>query len=230
MLNILYEDDELIVVVKPAGVESQETKSSRPDMVSEIKKHLKRNGAKELYVGVVHRLDCPVSGIMVYAKTAQAAAKLSAQIAKQGHMDKEYMAIVTGEPEQSAELICRMDFDRKSNTSFVVEGQAGKQAKLTYELLEQIEDDWGIFAAQQLILRGCELIKDKKLSLLKIKLYTGRHHQIRLQLKEAGLPIVGDTKYSEAFKDYRGKPALCLISSGLTFKHPKTGKTLSFKL
>ena len=147
MLKVLYEDDEILVVIKPAGVESQAAKRFAPDMVSEVKKHLVINKSctpgKEPYVGVIHRLDKPVSGVMVYAKTKRAAAALSEQV--QSHkMKKIYTAVVHGKPVNMVDNY--VDYTVKTpdgNYSQVVDkGITGaKKAELSYEVLKTIDGE-----------------------------------------------------------------------------------------
>lgn len=214
MLKVLYEDPELIVVVKPAGVESQAAKRFAPDMISEIRKHLIINKlsttGKEPYVAVIHRLDKPVSGVMVYAKTKNAAAKLSEQV--QNHkMEKVYEAVVCGKPVNMVDNF--VDYLKKSvdgNYSQVVDKgiSDAKRAELSYEVKKMIEAE------------------DGTLSLVRIHLKTGRHHQIRVQFAFHGLPLYGDAKYNPS--SLHAPLALCAAS--LTFMHPTTGKRMEFSI
>ncbi|MBQ5699461.1 MAG: RluA family pseudouridine synthase, partial [Lachnospiraceae bacterium] len=166
MLKVLYEDQEIIVVVKPAGVESQAAKKFAPDMLSEIKKHMVINKlctpGKEPYVAVIHRLDKPVSGVMVYAKTKKAASALSEQVQNR-KMDKYYEAVVCGKPVNNVDNF--VDYLKKSvdgNYSQIVDKgeNESKRAELSYELLKTVETENG------------------ELSHVRIHLLTGRHHQI----------------------------------------------------
>ena len=125
MLKVLYEDDEILVVIKPAGVESQAAKRFAPDMVSEVKKHLVINKSctpgKEPYVGVIHRLDKPVRGVMVYAKNQKAAAHLSRQV-QDGKLEKIYQAVVCGKPvDNVGKYVDYLLKDGKTNTSRIVD-------------------------------------------------------------------------------------------------------------
>lgn len=257
MLNVIYEDAAILVVEKPAGVEAQASRGFGRDMVSEIKKYLVKHGAgPDPYVGVVHRLDQPVRGIMVYGKTKEAAAALSRQMAEQGHMEKGYLAVVCGKPRQKeGRLVDNLYFERKTNTSCVVENphmvspevQHGcKRAELTYELVtdasgDEIEafsvqdktdhSEWLYFQKElkRLFQAGVVNRKDQY-ALLHIRLLTGRHHQIRVQLSHAGIPILGDMKYNPAMEHYRGLTALCLCAGEIGFTHPVTGKQTLFEL
>lgn len=200
-LPILYSDDHIVVCQKPVGIVSEET-ADRKGLAD-----LLRQTPNE-YIGVVHRLDRGVGGVMVYAKTRAAAARLSAAV--QDHsFQKEYLAVVHGTPaEPCARLTDLLFHDRAKNKTFVVarERRGVKEAILDYEVVRSVEH------AQF----GC-------ISLLRIKLLTGRTHQIRVQLSSRGLPLVGDGKYGA-----RDRCDIMLFCHRLTFPHPKTGKPLTF--
>lgn len=212
-LSILYEDKHILVVIKPAGVPSQKDRSRDMDMLTAIEKYLKGS-----YVGLVHRLDRPVSGIMLFAKTKFANTKLSQQI-RQNNMKKEYLAVVCGRPDKDEGLLTDYLLKQNNNLSKVVSENipGAKKAILKYKFIKSILlEEWG------------------ESSLLNINLITGRHHQIRVQLSNIGLPIWGDTKYNNKFNlssslinDWYDI-ALCAYS--LSFKHPKTGKEITFKI
>ena len=194
-LDILYEDNDIIVVIKPAGLESQSGKSFAPDMVSEIRKHLASHPqdihklTKETstaskypqppYVGVIHRLDRPVSGIMVYAKNPKAAASLSTSL-QQGKIEKWYQAVICGKPvDNNGTYVDYLKQDKKNNCSRIVDKSDpdGKRAELEYKVLDCMQTEE----------------KDPQyLSLVEIKLLTGRHHQIRVQFSGHGTPLYGD--------------------------------------
>ncbi|MBR5267140.1 MAG: RluA family pseudouridine synthase [Lachnospiraceae bacterium] len=216
MLNVLYEDQEIIVVIKPAGVESQAAKKFAPDMISEIKKHMVINKlctpGKEPYVAVIHRLDKPVSGVMVYAKTKKAAAALSEQVQNR-KMDKYYEAVVCGKPVNNVDNY--VDYLKKSvdgNYSQIVDKgeNEAKRAELSFELLKTVETE------------------DGTLSHVRIHLLTGRHHQIRVQFSGHELPLYGDGRYNPQFVGKRDPLALCAVS--LAFNHPTTGKRMEFSM
>ena len=181
-MHILYEDSHILVVWKPAGMESQESRGLGADMVSEIRKfiHSRSPGPEVPYVGVIHRLDRPVSGILVYARTKKAAASLSKQLAEQ-RMKKDYLAVLCGKPVDNVDKF--VDYllkDSRTNRSSIVDkGITGaKRAALSYEILEsRVVEPYGA------------------LSLARITLETGRHHQIRVQMAGHGLPLWGDRKY-----------------------------------
>ena len=207
-LNILYEDNHIIVVIKPPNVPSQGDKTEDEDMLAIIKNYLKEkyNKPGNVYLGLVHRLDRPVGGVMVFAKTSKAAARLSEQV-RNKVFKKEYLAIVDGKPENKIDTL--EDYllkNEKTNMSKVVkEGtKNAKYAKLDYEVLKHNEEI--------------------DLSLLKILLHTGRHHQIRVQLSNMGHSICGDQKYGVRG---RGKQ-ISLWAYKLTIEHPITKEKMSF--
>lgn len=208
-LTILYEDEELLVCRKPAGVAVQTKKLGQADMESLLKNYRAEKGEPP-YIGVVHRLDQPVEGVMVFAKTKEAAAALSRQIASK-RADKCYYALVDGTPERKKEtLVDYLVRDGRTNTSTVAQRGGGdaKRAELSYEVIEQ---------------------KDGR-AVLKVRLETGRHHQIRVQLAHAGMPIVGDRKYNFRENITPSGLNLCLCSYRIGFRHPKSHKKLVFEI
>ncbi len=215
-LEILYEDNVMISCVKPAGVPAQSDKSNDEDMVTIIKNYIYDKGEsdEEPYIAPIHRLDRPVGGVMVFAKTPEAAASLSAQAAD-GTMVKFYQAVVTGElPDEEGEMQDYLVHDSKTNTTKPAkkEDKGAKLAKLHYEVLDVMETDDGI------------------LSYILIELETGRHHQIRVQMASRNCGIWGDTKYNPLFmktkKKYR---QIALYASRLELVHPVSGEHLVFK-
>lgn len=209
MLKIQYEDDALIVCVKEAGVATQTKNIGQRDMESMLRTYRMQKGEPS-YIGVVHRLDQPVSGLMVFAKTKEAAAHLSRQIASKA-ADKYYYAVTDGIPEkQSGKLTDYLLRDGRTNFSRVVSDntQGAKRAELSYEVLEQ---------------------KDGR-ALVRILLGTGRHHQIRVQFAHAGTPLVGDRKYNFKENIRQTGEGLMLCSYKLAFVHPVTKKKLVFEM
>lgn len=210
--NIIYEDKEILVCHKPAGLATQTGKVGQKDLVSEIKNYL----GNSPYLGVVHRLDQPVEGLLVFAKTPFAAKELSRQLSD-GILNKQYFAIVLGKgfPKET-KLENYIVKDNKTNMSKVADAKepGAKRAELSAKTLSYIEE--------------------KGIALVAVKLYTGRHHQIRVQLANAGFPLLGDTKYGTEESIRRSKElevrnvALCACS--LTFRHPKTGKIMEFQI
>lgn len=216
--RILYEDNDIIVCHKPAGIATQTARVGQADMVSEITNYLKAGGfdkKKSLYVGVIHRLDQPVEGILVFAKNKAAAADLSRQAAGDA-MEKEYLAVVCGKPfSQAGELKDYLLKDGRTNISRIVppEVKGAKEARLSYEILS--EGPYGT-------------------ALARIRLYTGRHHQIRVQMANVGMPLLGDRKYAgekAVFLSLQlGIKEIALCAYRLTFTHPKTGKRMRFEI
>lgn len=219
--NILFEDEHILVCFKPAGVPVQTKSASVPDMESILKNHLMKCAAQtggRPYLAVIHRLDQPVEGLLVFAKTPEAARKLNSQL-QSGGFGKHYKAIVCGTlPAASGVLTNYLVKDGRTNTSRVCDKNTpdAKYAELSYE-----------------VLRVCS---DTDRTLIRIKLKTGRHHQIRVQMAAAGTPLLGDTKYNPeaAFaKDRRGSAngkQLALCAYRLSFRHPVTGKPMEFEL
>ena len=211
-LDILYEDKDVIVVIKPAGVQSQSADSFQDDMVSLLKKHIagsrQEGTGDEPYIGVVHRLDTMVEGVMVYAKTRDAAAQLSRQV-RDGDIGKRYQAVLCGIPkDKTGHLTDYLVQDARTNMSRVAKASdaGAKQAELTYRLLDK------------------KFVGGEQLSRVEIELITGRHHQIRVQFASRGWPVLGDIKYGSRKAD-----RLYLVSSEISFTHPRTKKKMTFK-
>lgn len=213
-MEVLFEDEYILVVNKPAGIATQAKGIAERDLESECKKYRKSKGeVPEIYV--VHRLDQPVSGILVLAKTKEAAAALTKGM-KEDDFSKDYRAIVFKESavKPGDKLVDYLIKDGKTNTSCVVPRNipGAKEAILTYET----EED-----------------KDKTASLL-VHLKTGRHHQIRVQLANAGMPILGDLKYGTKDSiDYSKDNKISnvkLCAYHLEFNHPKTGGHMEFSI
>lgn len=215
-LQVLHEDEDILVCIKPMGVPSQGDKTRDVDMVTLVKKYIFDKGDTdgEPYVGLVHRLDRPVGGVMVFARNQEAAADLSGQMLD-GVFHKSYQAILTGELLEEGGLMT--DYllrDGKTNTSKVVKkGTKGaKKAELEYEVLDVIETDKGIF------------------SYVLIELITGRHHQIRVQCASRGVGIYGDTKYNPLFQNVKKSyKQIGLYATRIEFEHPVTGEPMVFK-
>lgn len=215
-LNILYEDKDILACVKPIGVPTQGDKSNDKDMITLLKDYLfdRSMDDTEPYLAVIHRLDRPVGGVMVFAKTREAAAALSDQL-QDGKITKYYQAVLTGElPEESGELVDYLVRDGRTNMSKICrKGDKGaKKAVLNYEVLDVFDTDEG------------------PLSYVLIELITGRHHQIRAQMAARGCGIWGDTKYNPAFSGTKRKYIqIGLYSSRIELKHPFTGEHLIFR-
>ena len=207
-LKVIYEDNHIIVVEKPPNIPSQGDKTEDTDMLTIIKEYLKEkyNKPGNVYLGLVHRLDRPVGGVMIFAKTSKAASRLSNQV-REKVFKKEYLAIVDGKPDKNkGTLENYLLKNEKTNTSKIVKENTpgSKYAKLEYEVLKYNEEI--------------------DLSLLKILLHTGRHHQIRVQLAGMGHSICGDQKYGTRG---RGKQ-ISLWAYKLTIEHPITKESMTF--
>lgn len=208
-LKVLYEDNHIIVVEKPPNIPSQGDKTNDENMLDIIKGYIKEkyNKPGNVYVGLVHRLDRPVGGVMVFAKTSKAASRLSEQV-RNKIFKKEYLAIVDGKLEnKSGTLEDYLLKNEKNNMSKVVPENTknAKYAKLDYEVLKYDSDI--------------------NLSVLKVLLHTGRHHQIRVQLANCGHSICGDQKYGTRG---RGKQ-ISLWAYSLTIVHPITKEEMKFE-
>ena len=216
---ILYEDKDILVCHKPAGIAVQNARVGSMDMESLLKNYIaQKTPGKMPYLGIVHRLDQPVEGVLVFALNAKAAAELNRQMMS-GKIKKIYLAVTEGEIKaEKATLENWLKKDNRTNSSSVVAaGSAGaKKAVLSYEMLEskKIEKEE---SGQN----------GKARSLIQICLDTGRHHQIRVQMAHAGMPLVGDRKYNP---NQSGQEPLALCSAKLGFQHPVTKKKLEFQV
>ena len=224
-LNILYEDPHILVCVKPHGIATQSKSIRYPDMVSLIKNHLVKTSGGP-YLAVIHRLDQPVAGILVFAKTPAAAKDLNKQLQNQG-FGKYYRALVTNAPSKAeGTLENYMVKDARTNTSRICSAKenGAKIARLHYDTVS--EDNW-LFAAPSDSTEKNDAFHGTE---LEIHLDTGRHHQIRVQLASIGCPIVGDTKYNPELSDTKGWQTIRLCAYKLDFKHPVTHKAMHFQL
>lgn len=207
-ISIIYEDNHLLVVEKPVNVPSQKDISNNPDMLSILKDDIKRryNKPGNVFLGLVHRLDRPVGGAMVFAKTSKAASRLSDQIRKR-EFGKIYNAVVHGVPDRQADTI--VHYLVKDNSKNMV-----KTVKDTDEGAKEAILDYRVLASKD------------GLSLVRIKLHTGRPHQIRVQFSAIGHPLFGDQKYGPE----ANKPGqqLALWSTELTFIHPTLKEKMTF--
>ena len=221
--NIIFEDEYLIVAYKPAGIATQTARIGQQDMVSELKNYLSRKpenkGKGTPYLGLVHRLDQPVAGILVFGKTKQAAASISRQITD-GTFHKYYYAVIYGKPQKEKDRLTDYLYkDGRTNMSVIVQKdfQEAKKAILDYRLVKT--------------LMVLEVLQE--VSLMEIELVTGRHHQIRVQMANAGMPLLGDSKYGteteRQFSREIGCKNVALCAYKIRFRHPKTGKEISFE-
>ncbi len=199
-LNVLYEDNQVVVVIKPQNVPSQADESGDLDLLTQVKEYIKDKYQKpgEAFIGLVHRLDRPTGGLMVFARNSKSAARLSAQL-QNDSMKKTYYAVCQGVPkEKSGTLINFLKKDEKENiVKIVPQSEAGvKRAELSYKVLAFTEE----------------------LSLLEVKIVTGRSHQIRVQMAGIGCPLYGDNKYGK--EKVRASKNLGLWAGKLEFTHP----------
>ena len=210
-MDILYEDNHIIVVSKPQGVPSQPDESKDEDMLTKVKNYIKEkyNKPGEAFVGLVHRLDRPTGGAMVFAKTSKAASRLSEQM-REGDFDKTYYAVVCGRPRDAkGKIVSFLKKDEKTNMAIIVPQttNGAKRAELDYETLEYNSET------------------DR--SLVKVKLLSGRGHQIRVQMKSIKCPIFGDQKYGG---EGMPKVMLNLFATELAFLHPVSKQKLIFRV
>ena len=223
-IEILFEDNEILVIYKPAGLASQSASASQPDVVSEV-----RNYLKTAYVGLVHRLDQPVEGIMVLAKTKAAAADLSAQITS-GKFGKTYLAVVCDETERNVEWekpVTLTDYLIKNPLTGKAEVVSGKSNPNPNIKISKAVLHYTIKAT-------CSEQGSEKLKLLEINLETGRFHQIRVQMSHAGMPLLGDVKYGTDTTMHLSEELkikdVVLCAYRLKFMHPKTGKVIEYEV
>ena len=204
MINIIYDDNHLLVVEKPINKPVQEDSSKDLDFLSLLKDFIKKRDNKpgNVFLGLIHRLDRPVGGIMVFAKTSKCASRLSEQV-RNRTFKKTYFAIVEGKVEEKATLVDKLLKDTKNNIVRV--DKNGKESILDYELIDY---------------------KDN-LSLVKINLKTGRSHQIRVQFSSRGHALYGDQKYNSNAKVGE---QIALFANSITFNHPITKEELIFEL
>ena len=211
-LNIIFEDEQILVVKKDAGIPVEAGRLRIMDLQGLIKNELyrrNRNGG-EPYLGMIHRLDQPVEGVMVFAKTPFAAGSLSEQV-RDGRMRKHYLALLCGKPKtDEGTLVDYLLKDGRTNTSSVVRAgeKDAKRSELNYKVLKRNDET----------------------TLVEVELITGRHHQIRVQMANAGWPLYGDTKYNPQFQETSQYVQTALCAYKLSFVHPKTKKVMEFMI
>ena len=203
-INVIYEDNHLLVVEKPINVPVQEDESKDEDFLSILKNYIKvkYNKPGNVYLGLVHRLDRPVGGIMVFAKTSKCASRLSEQI-RTKKFKKVYNAVCVGKIDDSGKLVDYLLKDRKKN--IVKVDNSGKECILYYKRLNY----------------------KNNLSLVEINLETGRSHQIRVQLSNYGYPLYGDQKYN---KNSKVGEQIALFAKSIEFYHPVSNEKLHFEI
>ncbi|MCC5941088.1 MAG: RluA family pseudouridine synthase [Balneolaceae bacterium] len=195
-IEIVFEDNHLLAINKPAGVLSQEDITGRPDVLTLCKEYIKKeyNKPGNVFLGLLHRLDQPVSGIMLLAKTSKAASRISEQIRKRT-IQKTYLAVVSGKLPPNGSFRHHLQKDNSTNTVSVTKNatKASKSADLTFQTLQFIEN----------------------MSLVEVNLITGRPHQIRVQFSHEGFPLVGDKKYGSTLSG-----PIALHAYSLKINHP----------
>lgn len=213
-IKIIHEDNHVLVAIKPAGVLSQADGSDAPDMLTLLKEYIKvtYNKPGAVYLGLLHRLDRPVSGVMVFAKTSKCASRISEQIRKR-EVNKRYRAVVEGDFKNKDGVLHHyaLKDERTNNTKIFEPGKAPKDAK-------EVKLEYKVIST-------CDY-NGKKISLIDIKLHTGRSHQIRTQMKHVGHPLLGDARYGTGL--YKGD--IALMSYLIGYKHPTSGEYEEYTL
>lgn len=213
-INVIFEDKDIIVAEKGAAIPSQPDKTGDKDFFTMVCEYLNKS-TEEMAVGLVHRLDRPVGGIMVFAKNKNSAINLNRQI-QDKTFKKTYLAVVCGKPSKNSDILTdyliknqRLNISKAVNKNM----KNAKRAELNYTVMETTEsDEYGT------------------LSLLKIELITGRHHQIRVQTSNAGFPLWGDTKYNSIFTKKHGFFNIALWAYSIEFLKLRENKKAVFKL
>jgi 23S rRNA pseudouridine1911/1915/1917 synthase len=253
-IEILYEDDDILVCVKSAGVAVQSRNVTIPDMENALRSQIIRSGRfknKSTTLHVIHRLDQPVEGILVFGRTKKAAASLSTQVQDGGDMDKHYLAVVCGEfPEdaQEGELCDYMYRDPASKSAVIVDSSDidkgnissdAKKSNLNYRVVAQkrvseISVNNVVDFAKSKEASDGAICGIENISLVDIHLHTGRFHQIRAQFSHAGHPLLGDRRYcteeSDEISARLRVKNVALCAYRLSFDHPSTGKRMEFTI
>ncbi|MDI9461170.1 MAG: RluA family pseudouridine synthase [Saccharofermentanales bacterium] len=210
-LLVIYEDNHVLAAIKKPGVLSQADASGRPDMVNLIKDYLVKSRAKpgKAWLGLVHRLDQPASGLMIFALTSKAADRLS-EAFRNNLVGKYYLALVKGKPKETGgEFRDYLSLDRINGRYYAVTSTAGKEAALEYKVLFSLT------------------VADEPLSFVLIELITGRPHQIRVQFSLRNLPLLGDRRYGQGSELDQRVPTLALHSYRMDFIHPVRKEKIS---
>jgi 23S rRNA pseudouridine1911/1915/1917 synthase len=209
-LTVVYEDNHLIVVVKEANVPTQEDESQDDDMLNLVKQYIKEKYQKpgDVYLGLLHRLDRRVGGLMVFARTSKAASRMS-EIIRKREFQKEYTAIVVGKIPASGQLIDYLSkIEKNGPHAIITDSFSGQEAVLEYETKKTF------------------IIDAKTYSVVHIRLITGRYNQIRIQVANFGHPVINDFKYGYQGNNFNDQ--LGLVCSGLGFIHPVTKEFMNF--
>ncbi len=209
-LQVLYEDNHCLVLAKPAGLLMAGDATGDETLLDHGKRYIREKYSKpgNVYLGVVHRLDRPVSGVALFARTSKAASRISAQF-REGQVQKVYHAWVNGRPPAESEVLTdhlAKDADRNVSRTVAAGASGARESRLEYQVLKS----------------------DSHRSLLEIRPQTGRPHQIRVQLASRGWPILGDVKYGGP--QCSNRRAIALHAQSLTLKHPTQSKEISVSL
>ena len=205
-LNILYEDNHLLVVVKPENLLTQGDATGDPDLLSQVRRYVEEKYQKpgKADIGLVHRMDRPVGGLLVFARTSKAAERLSKQV-REHELCREYVCVCEGKTEPRFRLVNYLKKDESKNIVTVVPDHLFREGKLA-------------------ILNGMTVAVKNGRSLCAIRLETGRAHQIRAQMSHAGHPLVGDHRYGNG----QGSEQIALYGMRLSFEHPTTHQKMTF--
>lgn len=245
--QIVYEDRDLLVIWKPAGLAAQTARVGQADVVSELKNYLAAAGGSggRPYLGIIHRLDQPVEGLLVFAKNKNAAAALTRQLggAEEGLLNKRYYAVVCGKPPRPEGLLVdylRKGADGRAEVADVPAAEknlreggctGGGKAPATEKSLAA--DGFRRAVLRYRLLQTVEALPGREISLVEIRLETGRFHQIRAQMAKAGTPLLGDLKYgsreSADCGERLGIGSVALCAGRIDLMHPATGKSMCFE-
>lgn len=226
--NIIYEDKEIIIIHKPSGIATETSRIGQADVVSELKNYLNAKG-EGTYLGVIHRLDQPVEGLLAFAKTPKAAKLLTDQL-QRNILKKSYSALVMPITDKAKDNIENFENEEMHLTDYLVKNArtnlsgvvqkntaGAKRAELAWKPVKAMENRNG-----------------SKYALIEVELFTGRHHQIRVQMSHAGMPLLGDAKYgteqSQKLSDELGIRQTALLADKITLKHPSTNKEMTFTI
>lgn len=255
--EILYEDGDILVVYKPAGIAVQTAKAGEQDVVSELKNYLRKSGRLHdnlphgangvPYLGIIHRLDQPVEGLLVFGKNKKATAVLSRQLQNPGEVDefhKHYYGVVYGQPDKEEGELVDYLYKSKENRAEIAAGPdvpGAKRAVLKYRILQMSEisqstpekEQGAQEVAQGTGNAGVRLNKKGRIALVDIRLETGRFHQIRAQMAHGGMPLLGDIKYGgeevKALSRQWKINYVALCARRLAFTHPASRKEMRFE-
>ncbi len=231
--KILHEDSTIFVIHKPAGIAVQSARVGQMDCESELRNYLARKGESP-YIGLIHRLDQPVEGVLVVARTKDVAAKLTKQLAA-GSLNKKYLAVVHLEATEVPDTVVFKDYMVKDGQMARIIGsdsQTGKRETVISERYSAADDK----SAKEAVLRYEILHKQDSLNLalVDIQIETGRFHQIRCQMAYHGMPLLGDVKYGSSvsveLSRELGIRQTALCANRIAFKHPVTGKLMEFEV